>query len=61
MKEVKMAEQRKTTAKKLSLQPPPFDVALKVLLETEPPKEKQEKKSPVKQRSGNMRNTSDKK
>jgi hypothetical protein len=56
---VVMPEQKKPKDdKKLSLHPLPFEEALKGLLETEPPKEKQEKKkTPTKRR---QRNTSKK-
>jgi hypothetical protein len=45
-----MPESKKTSDKKISFAPLTFDEALKGLLETEPPKEKQEKKTPTKQR-----------
>jgi hypothetical protein len=45
--------------KKLSLYPLSFNEALKGLLETEPPKEKQEKKTPTKRRKRTTRNTPD--
>lgn len=45
-----MSEQKKPNDKKLSLHPLSFDEALKGLLQTEPLKEKQEKKSPAKHR-----------
>jgi hypothetical protein len=52
-----MPEQKKDD-KKISLHPLNFEEALKELLETEPPKEKQEKKkTPTKRR---QRNTSKK-
>ena len=40
--------------RKISLNPLSFDEALKGLLETEPPKEKQEKKTPTKRRKSSQ-------
>lgn len=55
-----MPEQKKPKQdKKLSLAPLSFDEALKGLLETEPPKEKQEKKTPTKRRKRSTEKTTD--
>lgn len=45
-----MPEPKKTSDKKISLAPLTLDEALKGLLETEPQKEKQEKKTSTKRR-----------
>jgi hypothetical protein len=50
VKGVPMPEPKKSSEKKISLAPLTFDEALKGLLETEPAKEKEEKKATTKPR-----------
>jgi len=51
--------EQKKGDKKLSLHPLSFEEALRDLLETEPPKEKQEKKTPAKRRKRSIEKASD--
>lgn len=52
-----MSEQKKPADKKLSLHPLSFDEALKGLLATEAPKEKQEKKTPTRRKRNTGKRT----